>query len=201
MARPRASSSAPRGPPASIAMTIRDVLFDRSRGFALESVDGADLRDVVMTDVRMRNVSSSPIFIRLGDRGRTPVTGKRARVRPSSGRTSVRVDETAVGAAESDRSGYGRYPPIRHVPSYVEEHAGAASAARARAVLDRQPGDADAAESRLPPSPDNPLDGERRRRAFARVGNSGIRRVTIEDADPSLPDPGLPDSSIIQSRT
>ena len=51
-------------------VTIRDILFDRSRGFALESVDGAELKNILFTDIRMKNVSSSPIFIVLGDRGR-----------------------------------------------------------------------------------------------------------------------------------
>src|SRR5208283_5617398 len=56
-------------------VTIRNIVFDRSRGFALESVDGAELKDILFTDIRMKNVSSSPIFIVLGDRGRAPVTG------------------------------------------------------------------------------------------------------------------------------
>jgi polygalacturonase len=56
-------------------VTIRDMVFDRSRGFALESVDGAELKDILFTDVHMKHVSSSPIFIIIGDRGRAPVTG------------------------------------------------------------------------------------------------------------------------------
>jgi polygalacturonase len=46
-------------------ITIRNVTFDRSRGFALESVDGAELADIVLSDATMKHVSSSPIFIRL----------------------------------------------------------------------------------------------------------------------------------------
>ena len=56
-------------------VTIRDIVFDRSRGFALETVDGAELKNILFTDIRMTNISSSPIFIDLADRGRAPVTG------------------------------------------------------------------------------------------------------------------------------
>ena len=56
-------------------VTVRRVQFIRSRGICLESCDTADLHDILIEDCRMRNVSSSPIFIRLGLRNRFPVTG------------------------------------------------------------------------------------------------------------------------------
>ena len=56
-------------------VTVKNVRFKRSRGFALEAVDTSDLTDIVFTDCTMENVSSSPIYIRIGDRGRFPVTG------------------------------------------------------------------------------------------------------------------------------
>ncbi|OYO90888.1 hypothetical protein CG709_13015, partial [Lachnotalea glycerini] len=56
-------------------VTIKRVRFERSRGFALEAVDASDLSNIVFTDCVMDNISSSPIFIRVGERGRYPVTG------------------------------------------------------------------------------------------------------------------------------
>lgn len=56
-------------------VTIRRVKFDRSRGFCLEAVDGSPLTDVRFEDCILDNVSSSPFFLRAGDRGRFPVTG------------------------------------------------------------------------------------------------------------------------------
>ena len=41
----------------------------------MEAVDGSSLTNIVMTDCTMDTVSSSPIFIRVGDRARYPVTG------------------------------------------------------------------------------------------------------------------------------
>jgi len=48
------------------------VVFDAARGLALESVDGAHIEDVSVSNITMRDVSSSPIFIRLGSRLRAP---------------------------------------------------------------------------------------------------------------------------------
>jgi len=53
-------------------ITISNIVFDRSRGLALESVDGAHLEDISVSNIVMREVSSSPIFIRLGSRMRAP---------------------------------------------------------------------------------------------------------------------------------
>jgi hypothetical protein len=53
-------------------ITISNVVFDTSRGLALESVDGAHIEDVSVSNITMREVSSSPIFIRLGSRMRAP---------------------------------------------------------------------------------------------------------------------------------
>jgi polygalacturonase len=53
-------------------ITISNVVFDRSRGLALESVDGAHIEDVAISNITMREVSNAPIFIRLGSRMRAP---------------------------------------------------------------------------------------------------------------------------------
>jgi len=47
-------------------------VFDYCRGLALESVDGALLEDVTISNITMRDVSNCPIFLRLGSRMRGP---------------------------------------------------------------------------------------------------------------------------------
>lgn len=54
---------------------IRNIRFLRSRGLCLESVDCAKMHDILAENLVMDGVSSAPIFIRVGDRGRFPVTG------------------------------------------------------------------------------------------------------------------------------
>jgi polygalacturonase len=53
-------------------IAISNVVFVRCRGLALETVDGADLEDVTVTNITMRDIVSSPIFLRLGSRMRAP---------------------------------------------------------------------------------------------------------------------------------
>jgi polygalacturonase len=53
-------------------ITISNCVFDYSRGLALESVDGALLEDVTINNITMRDVTNSPIFLRLGNRARGP---------------------------------------------------------------------------------------------------------------------------------
>lgn len=53
-------------------ITISNVVFDRSRGLALETVDGAILEDVTISNIVMRDVSNAPFFLRLGSRMRGP---------------------------------------------------------------------------------------------------------------------------------
>ncbi len=53
-------------------ITISNMVFDRSRGLALESVDGAHIEDIAVSNITMRDVSNAPIFLRLGARMRAP---------------------------------------------------------------------------------------------------------------------------------
>jgi polygalacturonase len=55
-------------------VTISNCVFDYSRGLALETVDGALLEDVSITNITMRDIVNAPIFIRLGARMRGPDT-------------------------------------------------------------------------------------------------------------------------------
>jgi polygalacturonase len=62
-------------------ITVSNCTFDRSRGLAIESVDGAVLENITVTNLVMRDVTTAPIFIRLGQRDRTPAEGVTAKVR------------------------------------------------------------------------------------------------------------------------
>jgi parallel beta-helix repeat protein len=53
-------------------ISISNCVFEFCRGLALEQVDGAIMEDVVVTNVVMRDVMNSPVFIRLGARLRAP---------------------------------------------------------------------------------------------------------------------------------
>jgi polygalacturonase len=53
-------------------ITIANCVFDGCNGLALESVDGALLEDVTITNITMRDIVSAPIFLRLGSRMRGP---------------------------------------------------------------------------------------------------------------------------------
>ena len=98
-------------------VTVRRVEFKHSRGFALEAVDGSDLKDIIFTDSTMEDVSSSPIFIKIGDRGRFPVTG-------SSDEELVVADEAGNVRLDNrnwvlpNKDAYSKYPARRYIPSY-----------------------------------------------------------------------------------
>jgi len=53
-------------------IVISNCVFDYCRGLALESVDGGLLEDVTITNITMRDIVNSPIFLRLGARMRGP---------------------------------------------------------------------------------------------------------------------------------
>lgn len=55
-------------------ITISNCVFDYCRGLALETVDGALLEDVTISNITMRDIGNAPIFIRLGARMRGPDT-------------------------------------------------------------------------------------------------------------------------------
>ena len=53
-------------------ITIRRCQFNHCRGLALETVDGAEMKDIRVSDLTMRDICNSPIYIRLGNRMRAP---------------------------------------------------------------------------------------------------------------------------------
>ena len=53
-------------------ITIRRCTFTHCRGLALEAVDGAEMKDIRVSDLKMTDICNSPIYIRLGNRMRAP---------------------------------------------------------------------------------------------------------------------------------
>ena len=53
-------------------ITITNCTFDHCRGLALETVDGGILEDITISNITMRDITNSPIFLRLGRRMRAP---------------------------------------------------------------------------------------------------------------------------------
>jgi polygalacturonase len=53
-------------------ITISNCVFDQCRGFALETVDGAKIEDITITNITMRGLVHPPFFLRLGSRMRGP---------------------------------------------------------------------------------------------------------------------------------
>src|SRR6266542_4950748 len=53
-------------------IAISNCVFEGCNGLAIESVDGAVIEDVSVTNITMRNVIGAPIFLRLGSRMRGP---------------------------------------------------------------------------------------------------------------------------------
>ena len=184
-------------------VTIRNIVFDRSRGFALESVDGAELKNILFTDVRMKNISSSPIFIDLADRGRAPVTGINtdSAVDPVN---NVRLSET--GWILPNLPGlYGNFPAMRYIPSY-DKTTPVTIGGSSSSSLPYGGDTPDAVRmggaprpltivnpivpTRLNPysiKPDDPRFANAVGAGFAKVRNITIRNVVVEDADPRYP--------------
>lgn len=75
-------------------ITISNCVFDRSRGLALETVDGGDIEDITINNITMRELTTSPIFIRLGARQRAPAGTKISAIR------RVNISNVIVSDAE-----------------------------------------------------------------------------------------------------
>ena len=163
-------------------VTVRNVTFDRSRGFALESVDGADLRDIVFTDVLMKNISSSPIFIRIGDRGRAPVTGNSTNEATTPTNT-VRLDDRGWVLPDIPAK-YGSYPAVRYIPSYNKNTTSPIGGGTNVSIVNPATPTALNPNS---PFPNDPLYANAVGVGFARIRNISINNVTIQNVDPRYP--------------
>ena len=76
-------------------ITIRRCRFTHCRGLALETVDGAEMKDIRVNDLTMTDICNSPIYIRLGDRMRAPEGF------PSSKVSDIRISNVHVTNADS----------------------------------------------------------------------------------------------------
>jgi len=174
-------------------ITIRNIVFKHCAGFAVESVDGAMLTNVVFTDSTMDDIYT-PIFIRLGDRGRTPVTGLTASqaVNPVN---DVRLDNSQYILPNLPAQ-YGYFPTGRFAPSYLQNTLALITgwgylpnifmvSQSSPVVLNQRqlcsgcstnPAEANAI------GPGAQLDG-----SFAVVSNISISNLTVTDADPRYP--------------
>lgn len=79
-------------------ITISNCVFERSRGIALETVDGGALEDVNISDLVMREITTAPIFLRVGARMRGPEGAK------IGGMRRVRLSNITVYDADPDYS-------------------------------------------------------------------------------------------------
>jgi polygalacturonase len=75
-------------------ITISNCVFDRCRGLALETVDGAHCEDITITGITMRGVNNAPMFLRLGRRLRGPEGSK-----PGTLKRILISNVTSYGAA------------------------------------------------------------------------------------------------------
>lgn len=178
-------------------VTIRRVVFERSRGFALEAVDGSDLKDILFTDCKMDLVSSSPIFIRAGERGRFPVTGNSQKPFLIAEEGNVRLDNR--NWVLPDTEDYTKYPPKRYTPSYRKNQQVSVDGHSYFSIVNQEE-----------PVQQNPVNFEKAEgniyayanacgsSHMARVSNIEISHITITNADPRYPIliMGLTDSRI-----
>ena len=81
-------------------ITISNCTFERSRGLALETVDGGVIEDIAITNITMRDVTNAPIFLRLGNRARGPADTSVGAIR------RVRISHVTVSNADP------RYPSL-----------------------------------------------------------------------------------------
>jgi polygalacturonase len=77
-------------------ITISNCVFEYSRGLALESVDGALMEDITVTNITMRDIVNAPIYVRLGTRLRGPAGTKVGTAR------RIKIDNIVVHNAPAE---------------------------------------------------------------------------------------------------
>jgi polygalacturonase len=88
-------------------IAITNCVFDGSRGIAIESVDGAHIEDVAISNITLRHVQNSPLFIRLGGRLRGPAGTRVGTIRRISVNHLVASDaEGSLGCVVSGIPGH-----------------------------------------------------------------------------------------------
>ena len=74
---------------------IRNCTFTHCRGLALETVDGSQMENIAVTDIRMKDINNAPFYIRAGNRNRGPEG------LPASTVKNVRISNVTVEDADS----------------------------------------------------------------------------------------------------
>nr|WP_303649596.1 right-handed parallel beta-helix repeat-containing protein [Asticcacaulis machinosus] len=87
-------------------ITIRNCHFERSRGLALETVDGGVIEDVVAENLSLTEITTAPLFLRIGARlrgpeGTTPGAIRRVRIAHMTA-TDILADYSALIMGLSD---------------------------------------------------------------------------------------------------
>ncbi|MDQ6788356.1 MAG: glycoside hydrolase family 28 protein [Acidobacteriota bacterium] len=77
-------------------ITISNIVFTHCRGLAIETVDGGNIEDVSISNITMRDIGNSPIFIRLGKRQRAPEGMPVAKIK------RIIIDNVVVSDASTD---------------------------------------------------------------------------------------------------
>lgn len=175
-------------------VTINNNYFEHSRGFAIEEVDGAKTSNIVFKNAVMKDVTNSPIYIRLGDRDRTPVTGNNADENVPQ-QNNVRVDN-GIFTLPNIPAKYGYYPAQRFSPSYNKTATASVGGGSDIKIVDPTN------PTNLNPNsirPNNPLYANAiGAKDYSTLENVSISNVKVTDADPRFPMQidGLVDHSI-----
>jgi polygalacturonase len=110
-------------------IAITNCVFDSCKGIALESVDGANLEDIAISNITMRGLVTGPLFLRLGRRMRGPKgvaigTLKRVMIQNITSSGAARLPSIIAGVAGN---------PVEdiHVSDVYFEQAGGADPAMA----------------------------------------------------------------------
>jgi polygalacturonase len=81
-------------------ITVTNCTFDYCRGLALEMVDGGIMEDVSVTNLVMRDIVNSPIYVRLGNRGRGPA-GEGGRKVAEGAARRIRISQIAIQSPDN----------------------------------------------------------------------------------------------------
>ncbi len=79
-------------------ITISNINFVRCRGLAIETVDGGNIEDISISNITMRDITTAPIFIRLGKRQRAPGGTPVSKIK------RINIDNVVVSGAHHEYS-------------------------------------------------------------------------------------------------
>ena len=117
-------------------ITISNCVFEGCHGLALETVDGALLEDITVSNITMRDIISCPLFLRLGSRLRGPKgTGDQSTVVGTLRRVLISniTSYNTAGKFGSNITGIPGFPveDVKFSDIYVE-HVGGGTAEQAK---------------------------------------------------------------------